>query len=461
MLTLNERLTRYALYVSQLERSNKELGAQVETMMAALAAEKQAQKDAQLSFDEERGELLGKVAAAEAQTAVALQKVDEALDKGGASQKDLERANEAKRLADARVKTMEGACDELRQICEDNGIDVPKHLTPAALNAAGRREAFANLHGPAAERMLDAAVANSDSARIALRVAALQDKGIEPPVDEAVMNEMLNESLSPQEMADLMKKTRDIGLEALTSRGIAPCAAIDCGKMDAMLAANLTAREQQSLDALKRQREVAALAAAGTRAPLDEAKMVDSLKVALTPDELRALYANDNAMRRERLAAKGRPLPDSATNAEIDAALQAALAPEEYEALEAAIGAGHVKALAERGVPPPMNTLADHERLLAGVLTNAEKQPLKDAACIDKVEMMQVQHLPTSPHPPHVPHISPCPRFSTPDLTRVCVCVCVCVCPPCPPIAAQGLASPVRRREARGPHEDGPQPRGL
>ena len=118
VLTLNERLTRYALYVSQLERSNKELGAQVETMMAALAAEKQAQKDAQLSFDEERGELLGKVAAAEAQTAVALQKVDEALDKGGASQKDLERANEAKRLADARVKTMEGACDELRQICE-------------------------------------------------------------------------------------------------------------------------------------------------------------------------------------------------------------------------------------------------------------------------------------------------------------------------------------------------------
>ena len=48
VLTLNERLTRYALYVSQLERSNKELGAQVETVMAQLAAsntELQATKD--------------------------------------------------------------------------------------------------------------------------------------------------------------------------------------------------------------------------------------------------------------------------------------------------------------------------------------------------------------------------------------------------------------------------------
>ena len=95
-------------------------------------------------------------------------------------------------MADARGKTLEGANNELRKIMEDNGIAVPKHLSAAALNAAGRREAFANMHGAPAERMLDAAVANSDSARIALRVAALQDKGIEIPVDEAVIADIFD-----------------------------------------------------------------------------------------------------------------------------------------------------------------------------------------------------------------------------------------------------------------------------
>ena len=185
VLGLNERLTRYALYVSQLERSNKELGAQVETLMAQLATAKNEFETATLAFNEERAGLLGKVAGAEAQVADSLLKVEAAEKQTATVKRDLQRSSDGKQAAESRVKTMEGAAEELRQIMVDNGIAVPKHLAATALAASSKRDAFASMHGGAAERMLDAAIANSDSARIALRVAALQDKGIEPPVDGA------------------------------------------------------------------------------------------------------------------------------------------------------------------------------------------------------------------------------------------------------------------------------------
>ena len=127
--------------------------------------------------------MIGKVAAAEAQHADALLAVEGAQGETAAAKKAVASANKAKDNAESRAKVMEGAADDLRQILVDNGIPVPKHLSKKALSAAGQREAFAAAHGAAAERMLDAAVANSDSARIALRVAALQEKGIDPPVD--------------------------------------------------------------------------------------------------------------------------------------------------------------------------------------------------------------------------------------------------------------------------------------
>ena len=76
VLNLNERLTRYALYVSQLERSNKELGATVETQMTQIAAGKAEYAEAQEAFGQERAGLVGQVAMAEAQTSDALAKVE-------------------------------------------------------------------------------------------------------------------------------------------------------------------------------------------------------------------------------------------------------------------------------------------------------------------------------------------------------------------------------------------------
>ena len=83
----------------------------------------------------------------------------------------------------------------------------------------------------------------------------------------------------------------------------------------------------------------------------------------LTPDELRALDASDDARRKEKLAEKGVSLPDSATKAEVDAALQSALTPAEYEALAANIVAGHCRALADRGVPPHLD-MPKHQQML-------------------------------------------------------------------------------------------------
>ena len=69
---------------------------------------------------------------------------------------------------------------------------------------------FTAAHGEKAEKLLDAAIANSDSARVALRVGALSEKGLDPPVDEEVMDELLQESLSVTETQELAWKNRKI-----------------------------------------------------------------------------------------------------------------------------------------------------------------------------------------------------------------------------------------------------------
>ena len=114
-------------------------------------------------------------------------------------------------MAAAEMKTLQGACDEFRDLLQDAGGDVPKHLSAGALGAASKRAGFVGLHGANAadfERLLDAAIANSDAARIALRVSMLMSKGLQPPVDMDVLLEMLVECLSAEEVCHLRFQQR-------------------------------------------------------------------------------------------------------------------------------------------------------------------------------------------------------------------------------------------------------------
>ena len=76
VLDLNERLTRYALYVSELERANKELGLSWEAQKSEMAQMRVDHAEAQEAFGEERAQLVGQAAVAEAKTSEALAKVE-------------------------------------------------------------------------------------------------------------------------------------------------------------------------------------------------------------------------------------------------------------------------------------------------------------------------------------------------------------------------------------------------
>ena len=76
ILTLNERLGRYALYVSNLERSNKELGMNMENLMAELAALRAEFEEAKNGWGRERGELMAKLGAMEMELADSNLKVE-------------------------------------------------------------------------------------------------------------------------------------------------------------------------------------------------------------------------------------------------------------------------------------------------------------------------------------------------------------------------------------------------
>ena len=405
VLNLNERLTRYALYASQLERSNKELGATVETQMTQIAAGKAEYAEAQEAFGQERAGLVGQVAMAEAQTSDALAKVEVAKAETGQAQEKAKAAVAAKESVTSQLKANEKAAEQLREVLTANGIEVPKHLTAQAMAAAGKREAFAAAHGAEAELMLRAAVENSDSARVALRVNALMSKGIDPPVDEAVMGEMLSENLSTEEMGELRWKTRKIALESCVTYRVSPEPALTragesrAGSQDTMAtleklkASTLSSKELTALEASARAREVGMLAGYGVMPPVDPTKMAEALKVSLQAGELTALRASDTEARREKLEGKGVALSAAATPSEVDAALKANLSDAELEALEATVQAGHVNALAERGIAPLID-LPSLKRILAQTLTPNELMKVQDEAIVDTIAMLLQKDVP-------------------------------------------------------------------
>ena len=180
VFNLNERLSRYALYVSQLEGNNRSMITQIETLSAQVVVVRQENDDLKKASEAERVALLAKEAAAAALQVDTASKLDAALKEIGRLKSELERERETCKLAESRALVLDSAGDDLRKLARKNNVDVPKDLTKAALIG----KAVGKGHSAAAERMLDAAIANADSARLAIRVAALHDRGFDPPVDE-------------------------------------------------------------------------------------------------------------------------------------------------------------------------------------------------------------------------------------------------------------------------------------
>jgi hypothetical protein len=286
VLDLNERLTRYALYVSSLERSNKDLSVQNEVLIKQLDASKAELKDAQDAFSRERSEMVGKVAAAEAQYADVGQQVEEERTAASAARVAAKEEKEKAEKADTHRKSIAMASDDLRQLLTENNIPLPRHLSAESIEMSHRRDAFVAANGSEAERMLDAASANSDSARVALRVAALQDKGIEPPVDEKVMDELLTESLTPEQLRGLSARTDRIPVEFLISRGINPANGMDKAELRHLVRTALSESERKHLEANNVARAVQMLASYGVMAPIDADAMHAALKNALTNAEV-------------------------------------------------------------------------------------------------------------------------------------------------------------------------------
>ena len=116
------------------------------------------------------------------------------------------------------------------------------------------------------------------------------------------MEEMLRETLDPEELRVLLLKSRSIGLEALVARRISPGPAIDnLSKTLEILTSGLTTQELAGLEAQERARETQMLSAYGVSPPLDSGKMAEKLRLTLGDHDARALYARDRAARGEHL----------------------------------------------------------------------------------------------------------------------------------------------------------------
>ena len=372
ILTLNERLGRYALYVSNLERSNKELGMNMENLMSELAALRAEFNEAKAGWGKERGELMAKMGAVEMELADAGLKMEAMKIEAQEMQNKVDEGAAAAEMAAAEAKTLQGACDEFRDLLQEAGGDdyvIPKHLSSGALGAAGKRAGFASIHGGADfERLLDAAIANSDAARIALRVSMLMSKGLQPPVDMAVLLEMLVECLSAEEVSHsrarlrpslrpslnpltkcsahlgpthidiqslppsrpsfplLLRQLRilqatvnQIAIDALASHMRGGSAAATEDELLVQCKDALPPEEYEEVVSRMTHEKMAALARKGRQVPVDEAKLQELLESVLTENELAQLRAAEYeasynaaraAMRMEKLLEKLVPLSD-------------------------------------------------------------------------------------------------------------------------------------------------------
>ena len=146
---LNERLARYAVYVGQLELRTEQLGQEVQALQKELADERRSHVASNSAAEDERRDLLNRVAAVEVNYQEALRKVDErrAAEMQLAQQlSDAKRAVEVKEAdlqsATARARTAEEAADKLRTQVEEAGKKVPAELTAVGMGQTVRKEEF-------------------------------------------------------------------------------------------------------------------------------------------------------------------------------------------------------------------------------------------------------------------------------------------------------------------------------
>lgn len=139
---LNERLARYVLYVSQLEKSNRELGEKGDALAASLAAERADSDAAKEAFNAERRELATRAAASDRMHQDSLERIDALKHDLVAAQRDSNAKTQELAAALTKAKVAEDAAEGLRNYMEQQGLRVPDELNPNAIAAAQRKEAF-------------------------------------------------------------------------------------------------------------------------------------------------------------------------------------------------------------------------------------------------------------------------------------------------------------------------------
>ena len=185
----------------------------------------------------------------------------------------------------------------MRRHLVQQGLIVPASLSAGVVSSESLRVGYvaAERFGDgspefmaATERMLDAAMANADLASIDLRVKRLQAKGIDPPVDEMAVEELLAQHLPGEEMRALSTDEQQLSSDALRTRSVQ--VPYDNAKLDEMIRQHLA------------------------HIPLDERKLSVVVDGALDSEELAALRKEEakarasaarTALRMEKLLEKG------------------------------------------------------------------------------------------------------------------------------------------------------------
>ena len=116
LLTLNERLGRYALYVANLERSNKELGVKVESLIVESAGLKVEHEEKRAAWAEEKRALMEQVAALEMRVSESELRIEQA---EGRNKKLAEEQKQLQEQRQALSQECKGLTQKMAQASEE------------------------------------------------------------------------------------------------------------------------------------------------------------------------------------------------------------------------------------------------------------------------------------------------------------------------------------------------------
>ena len=244
---LNERLAKYVMYVSELERSNKDIKIQLDISKTTVTSLEKEMADSKYQFDEEKRELANEAAAAQmlhnqAQVKVTSLSTQIAELRKALADKDVQlTVSEARADAAAKIASQLEAALQQQGSSEESaafGLDGAQRgggagdAGAASVSVAGalcKAKFIAAVQAIGveggtehAERMLDAMTAQADRERVNKYARALLQKGVAVPVDEKVVENAMMSRCTPEELAKVLADDMQGSLVALAAHGIGP-----------------------------------------------------------------------------------------------------------------------------------------------------------------------------------------------------------------------------------------------